>query len=169
MQEITSIVIRSAVVYLAIVLFIRIFGKKELSQLSVIDLVFILLISNSVQNAMVGNSTSLQGGLIAAATLFILNAILRLLIFRFKKVEHFLEGNSVMLVYQGKVNEVNMRRMRITPEELNAAIREHGVEDVSEVDLAVLEADGNISVLSDNFSKRTSKKRKHHKALMSNN
>ena len=169
MQEIISIATRSAVVYLAIVLFIRIFGKKELSQLSVIDLVFILLISNSVQNAMVGNSTSLQGGLIAAGTLFLLNALLRLLIYRFRKVEHFLEGSSVMLVYNGKINEENMRRMRITYEELNASIREHGVKDVSEVDLAVLEADGNISVLSHNFTKKTSKRRKHHRALMSNN
>ncbi len=168
MTDILSIVMRSAIVYLAIVAFIRIFGKKELSQLSVIDLVFILLISNSVQNAMVGDSTSLQGGLVAAATLFALNAILRLLIYRFKPVEKFLEGQSVMLVYQGIINFENMKKEKITQEELNASIREHGVEHISDVNLAVLEADGNISVLSDNFSKKTTKHRKHHKALNEN-
>lgn len=159
---------RSAVVYLAIVLFIRIFGKKELSQLSVIDLVFILLISNSVQNAMVGDSTSLQGGLIAAATLFALNALLRFLIYRFKPVERFLEGTSVMLVYKGKMHTENMRRTKITTAELDASIREHGVKDVSEVDLAVLESDGNISVLSHNFTKKTSRRRKRRKGLSLN-
>src|SRR4051812_38796199 len=112
MTDILSIVMRSAIVYLAIVAFIRIFGKKELSQLSVIDLVFILLISNSVQNAMVGNSTSLQGGLVAAATLFALNAALRLLIYRFKPVENFLVGLSVMLVYDGKINMENMKKQK---------------------------------------------------------
>ncbi|MCW3084068.1 MAG: hypothetical protein JWP12_1434 [Bacteroidetes bacterium] len=168
MTDILSIVMRSAIVYLAIVAFIRIFGKKELSQLSVIDLVFILLISNSVQNAMVGNSTSLQGGLVAAATLFALNAALRLLIYRFKPVENFLEGQSVMLVYEGQIIMENMKKQKITLEELNASIREHGVENISDVNLAVLEADGNISVLSDNFSKKTTRKRKHHKALSAN-
>jgi len=168
MQDALNIAMRSAIVYIAIVVFIRVFGKKELSQLSVTDLVFILLISNSVQNAMVGNSSTLQGGLIAAATLFVLNAILRLLIYRFKPIEHLLEGSSVMLVYKGNIIETNMRRMRITMEELNASVREHGVENVSEVDLAVLEADGNISVLSHNFTKKTSRKRKHHKALSFN-
>jgi len=165
MTGIFAIVLRSAIVYIAIVGFIRIFGKKELSQLSVIDLVFILLISNSVQNAMVGDSTSLQGGLIAAGTLFALNAILRLLIYKFKPIEKFLEGESIMLVYEGQVIVKNLQRVQITMEELNASIREHGIEKLSDVNLAVLEVDGNISVLSDNYMKKTTKKRKHHKAF----
>jgi uncharacterized membrane protein YcaP (DUF421 family) len=72
-NEYTSIILRSVVVYLFIVIAIRLFGKKEIAQLSVIDLVFILLISNSVQNAMVGQNTSLEGGLIAAVSLFAVN------------------------------------------------------------------------------------------------
>lgn len=165
MDEVLSIAGRSAVVYLCIVLLIRVFGKKELSQLSVTDLVFILLISNSVQNAMVGSSTTLLGGLIAAATLFTLNAIFRLLIFKFKPVETFLEGESVILVFHGKINKVNLDKVKITHEELNATIREHGLEDISKVDLAILEIDGNISVLSNDYKHVSVKKRKHHKAL----
>lgn len=165
MNDILSIALRSAIVYLCIVLFIRLFGKKELSQLSVIDLVFILLISNSVQNAMVGNDSSLVGGLAAAITLFAINMGLRFFIFRFKPVEQFLEGEPLTLIYKGQILQKHLDIVQITLEELHATIREHGVENIEEVDLAVLEADGNISVLSHNFTHQTSRKRKHHKAL----
>ena len=168
MNDLLAVVLRSAAVYICIVVFIRIFGKKELSQLSVIDLVFILLISNSVQNSMVGDNTSLGGGLIAAATLFALNTVLRLLVYKFRPLEKFLEGEAVMLVYKGKVIKKNLDLEKITMEELNASIREHGIKDLASVDLAILETDGNISVLSDDYTRRSSKKRKHHKALTKN-
>lgn len=163
MIEILYIILRSCTVYFCIVLLIRVFGKKELSQLSVIDLVFILLISNSVQNAMVGENSSLEGGLIAATTLFGLNALVRILVFRYKPFAKFLEGEAVLLVYKGKVNKKNLKSEKITMEELHASIREHGIKDIDEVDLAILETDGHISVLSDDYKKKTSKKRKHHK------
>ena len=164
-NSIAQIALRSSVVYLCIILFIRIFGKKEISQLSVIDLVFILLISNSVQNAMVGEDTSLAGGLIAALTLFAINFILRYMTFRNKKMESFFKGHPVMLVYEGTIMKEHMDKEEITIEELESAIREHGVKDASEVNLAILETDGNISVLSKDYSHRTVKRRKHHKAL----
>src|SRR5437764_36948 len=78
---------------------IRLFGKKELSQLSVIDLVFILLISNAVQNAMVGDNTSIAGGIAAATTLFCLNYVLNNIIFRSKKAEELIQGEPIMLIY----------------------------------------------------------------------
>jgi len=165
MNDLLSIAIRSVAVYVCIVLFIRIFGKKEISQLSVIDLVFILLISNSVQNSMVGDNTSLQGGLIAALTLFILNTLLRSAIFKSKSVEKLLEGSPVLLVYQGKILSDHLDKVKITMEELEATVREHGVEKISEVNLAIMETDGNISVLSDNYNHRTVRKRKHHKII----
>ena len=168
MSGILSIVLRSAAVYVCIVILMRLFGKKELSQLSVTDLVFVLLISNSVQNAMVGESTSLEAGLIAAITLFTLNAIFKLLVFKFKSVEKLIEGNPTMLVYNGKTNLANLEKEKITVEELHASIREHGIKDLSDVDLAILEADGNISILSENYKKRSIKKRKHHKVLKQN-
>jgi uncharacterized membrane protein YcaP (DUF421 family) len=155
----------SIAVYAFMILAIRLFGKKELAQLSVIDLVFILLISNSVQNAMVGSNTTLSGGLVAAAALFVVNFIFKQMIYKFPILSKFIQGESIMLVYKGKIKIDNMHRTRITHEELLEAVREHGVESIDDVDLAVLELDGNISILSDNFKHRTSKKRKAHKAL----
>lgn len=168
MTNLLSVALNSSVVYVCIVLFIRIFGKKELSQLSVIDLVFILLISNSVQNAMVGNNSTLAGGLIAALTLFALNTILRLLVYKYKPVQKFIEGIPVTLIYKGSPIIRHLNEEKITMEELEATVREHGVEKISDVDLAILEVDGNISVLAHNFTHQTSKKRKHHRALNQN-
>lgn len=168
MNDILDVLVRSIVIYLFIIIAIRIFGKKELSQLNVIDLVFILLISNSVQNAMIGNNTSIVGGVTAASSLFILNFVLKNLFFKSKKISEFFQGDPVMLVYQGKVNKVHLDRTGISMDELMEAVREHGVEKLSEVDLAVLEVDGNISVLSKNYQKKTTKRRKAHRFITKN-
>jgi uncharacterized membrane protein YcaP (DUF421 family) len=149
------VIASSAVVYIFITLAIRIFGKKELAQLSVLDLVFILLISNAVQNAMVGSDTSLQGGLIAAGTLFLLNFVFKYLLYRSRKLTRLLEGDPVILVSEGKVKDQNLRKLQITTDELLEAIREHGVQSIQDVNLAILEVDGNISILSHNFTKRS--------------
>jgi uncharacterized membrane protein YcaP (DUF421 family) len=159
------IILSSVIIYLFIIVAIRLFGKKELAQLSVIDLVFILLISNAVQNAMVLGDNSLVGGMIAAGTLFVVNYILKYLQYRFPKFSRALQGDAIMLVYKGVVLESHLRIAKITTNELLEAIREHGVGDVSEVDLAILEVDGNISVLSHEFSKRSSRRRRAHKII----
>lgn len=148
MENFTDILLRASVVYLFMVAAIRLFGKKELSQLSVTDLVFILLISNAVQNAMLGPDTSLAGGVLAALCLFVLNYLLKLLMYRSKKVKSLIEGEPVMLVYKGNLIEDNMSKEKITRDELEAVVREHGVSSVENVELAILEIDGNISVLS---------------------
>jgi uncharacterized membrane protein YcaP (DUF421 family) len=152
-------------VYLFIVIAIRLFGKKELAQLSVVDLVFILLISNAVQNAMVGPDSTLSGGLVAASTLFLVNYLLKYLQYRFPKFGKIVQGEAMMLVYKGKILENHMKRAKISTEELMEAVREHGVESVQEVDLAIMEVDGSISVLSEHYQKKTVKRRKAHKVL----
>lgn len=152
-------------VYLFIVIAIRIFGKKELSQLSVVDLVFILLISNAVQNAMVGPDSTLLGGLVAASTLFVVNYTLKYLQYRFPGFGKVVQGESTMLVYKGKILDDHMRRAKISTDELLEAVREHGVKSVKDVDLAIMEVDGSISVLSESYQKKTVKKRRAHKAL----
>ncbi|SDM21223.1 DUF421 domain-containing protein [Siphonobacter aquaeclarae] len=167
MQDLLTITGRSVAVYLFIVLAIRLFGKKELAQLSVVDLVFILLISNSVQNAMVGPDTSLAGGLMAAVALFLTNYVLKYVLLRNEKINRLLQGEPVMLVYKGRVKQKGLSIAQISEEELLAAVREHGVEHISDVDLAVLEVDGNISVMSNDFHKKTTKKRKVHRVLKS--
>jgi uncharacterized membrane protein YcaP (DUF421 family) len=150
-----EIVVRALAVYFFMIIAIRIFGKKELAQLSVIDLVFILLISNAVQNAMVGPDTSLQGGLIAAVALFAANYTLKRLLYKNKKLNELVQGQSVKLIYKGKIDKHNCEKAEISIEELTAAVREHGSENIKDVDLAMLEVDGNISVISNDFKKRT--------------
>src|SRR5438477_363740 len=115
-----DIIIRFVVVYLFIVFAIRWFGKKELSQLSVIDLVFILLISNSVQNAMVGSDNSLQGGLIAAGALFLVNFILKYFLYHDQKLGKLLQGEPVLLVHKGNVIEENLKKQEISLNELES-------------------------------------------------
>lgn len=149
------IMLSTAAVYLFIVLAIRLFGKTEIAQLSVTDLVFIMLLSNAVQNAMVGADVSLSGGIVAAATLFVVNLVFKECLYRIPGFSRLMQGEALMLIYHGRVNDQNMKKARLSTDELLEAVREHGVERISDVDLAVLEMDGNISVLSADFSKRT--------------
>ena len=164
-NEYIRIVGSTLAVYFFIVIAIRLFGKKELAQLSVVDLVFILLISNSVQNAMVGPNATLTGGLVAASSLFLVNYLLKYLQYRFPKFGKLVEGETIMLVYKGKILQKNMKDAKITEDELMEAIREHGVAAVKEVDLAIMEVDGNISILSDKYQNKTTKRRKAHKVI----
>ena len=165
MENYLDIVLRTISVYLFIILAIRLFGKTELAQLSVTDLVFILLISNSVQNAMVGPDTSLAGGLTAAGGLFILNFIIKRVTYKNKSINKFLQGEPILLVHDGVILKSHLEKVRLTEEELLAAMREHGVDSIQKVNLAVLEADGNISILSDNYQQRSSRKRRPHKVI----
>ena len=114
---------------------------------------------------MVGPSTTLEGGITAAASLFIINSILKQFLFRDKKVNQWIQGSPVMLVHDGKIIEDHLKNEKITHEELEAAIREHGVNSVSEVNLAILEVDGNISILSDNYQSHSKRKRRARKDL----
>jgi uncharacterized membrane protein YcaP (DUF421 family) len=131
------------------VIAIRIFGKNQLSQLNAGDVVLLLLISNAVQNAMVGPDTSLQGGLIAALVLFIANFIVKRFMFSNRKFETLLEDDPVILVRDGKVDEMALDKVKISKNELEEAIREHGVDSIENVKLSILEVDGNISVISE--------------------
>jgi uncharacterized membrane protein YcaP (DUF421 family) len=150
---------KSIFIYLFIILAIRIFGKKELAQLSVVDLVFILLISNSVQNAMLGNDNSLEGGLVAATGLFGANYLLKLLLHKWQWFNKAVQGEKIVLVHDGVLIAKGMREAQMSREELEMTIREHGVNSIVEVNLAILEVDGNVSILSDNYTQKTVRKR----------
>jgi uncharacterized membrane protein YcaP (DUF421 family) len=143
-----DIVIRSGAVYFFMVIALRLFGKKELSQLNTSDVILILLISNSVQNAMVGTNTSLEGGLLAAAVLFIINFILKKLMFRYRGFSELLQQKPEILIHNGTLDFKILSRLNITSDELREAMREHGIEYFSQVKLAMLEIDGNISIIS---------------------
>ncbi len=161
MNPYLDIAIRSAAVYLFMVIALRIFGKKELSQLNTADVILILLISNSVQNAMVGNNTTLWGGLVAATILFAINFILKKLIYRYKNFSDFMLEKPEILIHNGTLDFKNLSKLDITSDELKEAMREHGVEYFKDVKLAMLEIDGNISIISgENNLKQTHYKRR---------
>lgn len=156
MDSILNVAFRSLCVYFFMVIAIRLFGKNQLSQLNAGDVVLLLLISNAVQNAMVGPDTSLQGGIVAALVLFAANFILKRLMFSNRSFEAFMQDEPVILIRDGIADQTALNRVKITENELEEAIREHGIEDIRNVKLSVLEVDGNISVISqDEKSKQT--------------
>jgi uncharacterized membrane protein YcaP (DUF421 family) len=167
MNEYLDIILRSTAVYFFMVIALRLFGKKELSQLNTADVILILLISNSVQNAMVGNNTSLYGGIAAATVLFTINFILKKLMYRYKKFGDFMQEKPEILIHNGNLDFKALSKLNISSDELKEAMREHGVEYFKDVKLAMLEIDGNISIISgDNNLRQTHYKRKRiHKNL----
>lgn len=148
MNEILDVTLRSLAVYLFMVFAIRLFGKNQLSQLNAGDVILLLLISNAVQNAMVGQNTSLEGGLVAALVLFVANFILKKFMFKNQYIRHLIQDEPEILIKDGIVDLQKMKQQEISVEELEEAIREHGVEKAEDVKLAILEVDGNISVIS---------------------
>jgi uncharacterized membrane protein YcaP (DUF421 family) len=168
MEGYVIIALKSIAVYVFIVAAIRVFGKKEFAQLSVVDVVFILLISNSVQTAMVGEDTSLTGGLVAALALFAMNYIFKRLTLGSESISKVIDGEPILLIYNGEVRPNALKEASISLEQLKAVVREHGVEEISDVNLAIFEVDGNISVLSDNYRNLTKRKRKGHRILGQN-
>lgn len=142
-----EIAIRAMVVYLVILIGLRLSGKREIGQMTFFDLVLLLLLANAVQNAMVGPDTSLTGGLLAAGVLLTLNAAVAYGRLRWRPLRILLEGTPTLLVLHGQVLEPNLRREGLDVELLKTALREHGVTDIRDVEMAVLEVDGSISVI----------------------
>jgi uncharacterized membrane protein YcaP (DUF421 family) len=130
-----------------VLLALRLAGKRHVGQLSIVDFVLVLLVSNSVQNAMVGSDTSLAGGLVAALTLIAVNLALTRLVFRHAKFGSVLEGEPALLVRNGQIVEGHLAHEGIRPAELEAAIREHGFETVRQCRTVIQEIDGSISVV----------------------
>ncbi len=166
MNAYLDIIIRSVSVYLFMIVALRIFGKKELSQLNTADVILILLISNAVQNAMVGNNTSLLGGVVAAFALFVINIIFKKVMLKSKFIKNLVQDKPEILIHNGKVDFNALAKIGITSDELQEAMREHGVEHYKEVKLSMFEIDGSISIISgDKNLKQTHHKRKIHKTL----
>ncbi len=166
MNPYLDIVFRSVAVYLFMIVALRFFGKKELSQLNTADIILILLISNSVQNAMVGSDSSLLGGLTAALALFLINLIFKRVMTQSYFVRNLIADKPEILIHNGKTYYKTLARLGITSEEMEQALREHGVEHHNEVKLAMFEIDGNISIISGNDNLRQTKhKHRVHKSL----
>jgi uncharacterized membrane protein YcaP (DUF421 family) len=141
------VVVRTVVVYAVLLALLRLAGKRELGQMTSFDFVVILVVSNAVQNAMVGSDTSLTGGLLAAATLLGLNWLVNQLDLRWSWLHRRLVGQPSLLVNRGHFVDDHLRREGITREEVMQALREHGVDSLDDVQMVVLEVDGTISVV----------------------
>jgi uncharacterized membrane protein YcaP (DUF421 family) len=142
-----EIILRTAVVYIAVLALLRVAGKRELGQMSVADLVVIIVIANAVQNAMNGGDVSLIGGIISAATLVALNVLVDRWGKRIPVIGHYVRDEPTLLMQDGALLVKNMEKENVDKEEIEMAAREHGIGDLSEVSEAVLEPDGSISII----------------------
>jgi uncharacterized membrane protein YcaP (DUF421 family) len=158
-----AIVVRTALVYLAVFAGLRLAGKRELGQMTIFDLVVILLIANAVQNSMVGPDFSVQGGILAAFVLLVLNRGVALLRLRSVRWGRLLEGTPTVLVEDGQLIEPGLRREGLERQEVEMVVREHGVESLADVKMAVLETDGSISIVP--MSSPVVRTRKHVRQL----
>ena len=142
-----EILIRTAVVYAVVLVLLRVAGKRELGQMTPFDLVVILVISNAVQNAMTGGDNSLIGGILAAATLTLVNVGVSRWGGRIPVIRRLVASEPTLLLRDGEPLAANMERENIDLGELEMAAREHGIADLADVTAAVLEEDGSISII----------------------
>jgi uncharacterized membrane protein YcaP (DUF421 family) len=142
-----EVVLRVAIVYLFLVVVLRISGKREVGQMSILELIVVLLISDAVQNSMVGDNTSVWAGPIAVLTLLGLDYTLAWLTRRSKKLRTAIEGEPRLLVRDGRLLRKALREEHLSVDEVEAAVRAHGLARVDDAQEAILETDGSISVI----------------------
>ena len=142
-----EIALRTAAIYAVVLIGVRLSGKREVGQMTPFDLTLLLLISNAVQNAMTGADTSLLGGVVAASTLLIMNYLVAELSGGNRRFRKLVQGQPSLLVHDGEIIIPHMAREHVSMDELQRALREHGIASYHDVALAVLEVDGSISCL----------------------
>jgi uncharacterized membrane protein YcaP (DUF421 family) len=147
-------VVRAFLVFAFLVAALRLGGKRELGQINVLDLAVLLLVSNALQNAMIGNDNSLTGGIIGATTLFVANYAFVRLTFRSARARRVLEGRPRVLLEHGRPPRDALRGEAITVEELRAAALERGFDDLDDVELVVLQTNGHLAVMGRNAAER---------------
>jgi len=142
-----AIALRTTVIYLLVLAGVRLSGKREVGQMTPFDLTLLLLLSNSVQNAMTGPDTSLVGGMVAATVLLLLNYLVANLSGANRRFRKFIQGQPSMLIHDGQIIESHMAKEHVSMDELQRAMREHGISDYHQVAIGVLEVDGSMSFL----------------------
>lgn len=146
-SSLPDVALRTAIVYLFLIVAIRVSGKREVGQMSVLELIVVLVISDAVQNSMVGDNTSLWGGIVAVVVLLGLDFILREFARRSRRVRTALEGEPRLLVRHGRVLRRAVEQEGLEIDDIESAVRAHGLARIEDVDQAVLETDGTISVI----------------------
>ncbi len=139
--------LRAVVVYVVVLVMVRVAGKRALGQFTAFDMLLLVLLGNAVQNALLGKDTSLGGGLLLAATLIALNYFVGWITTRSPKLERVIEGEPVVLARHGHVLQQVLRRELVSKADFNKAMRDAGCAQVDEVDLALLETDGHITII----------------------
>ena len=155
-------VLRTLGVYVFLLAGLRLAGKRELVQLNAFDLVVLLLLSNTVQNAIIGNDNSLVGGLVGASALLAVNWLIVRYLYDHPALDRLLEGRSDVLVRNGRVREKHLRRELITREELEAAARKQGIARLEDVECCRLEVGGALTFIG----KRPTEEERRHRELL---
>lgn len=138
--------LRPMIVYLFLIGFLRLFGKRELAQLNPFDLVVLLCLSNTVQNAMIGDDNSVTGGIIGAFALLAINWVLTLVLFKKPNLDRIVEGTETVLIRHGVVDQEAMKKEALTDLELRSVIHKQGFDNYSQVEKCVLEPNGTFYV-----------------------
>jgi uncharacterized membrane protein YcaP (DUF421 family) len=139
--------LRPVVVYIFLVVGLRLAGKRELAQLNPFDLVVLLTLSNTVQNAIIGEDNSVTGGLIGATTLLLINYLVVRFLYKHRELDEMVEGRADYLIRRGKINQRLMEHELITEAELQAVARKQGIASLKDVETATLESGGSISFI----------------------
>ena len=140
-------VLRPWIVYVFLIVGLRLAGKRGLAQLNTFDLIVLLTLSNTVQNAIIGEDNSVTGGVIGATSLLVINYVVVRFLFRRMRLDRFLEGSPTPLIEGGRLVRKNLERELITEAELQAAAHRQGFRDLSEVERAIIEAGGSIAFI----------------------
>jgi uncharacterized membrane protein YcaP (DUF421 family) len=147
-------ILRSLLVFIFLAVALRLGGKRELAQINVLDLAVLLLASNALQNALIGNDSTVTGGVIGAGTLFLANYIFVRLTYRNARIRRVLEGSPRVLLRNGRIDEVALRKEAITEEELEDQLLEKGMTNFKDVGLIILETSGKLVFLTREQAKR---------------
>ena len=147
-----ALVVRAAIVYVFLGIALRVAGRRELAQMTAFDLVLLLILANALQNSINAGDNSLGGGLISAATLLALNFAVGEAVYRWRWFERLVQGRPLTLVRDGKLVMRNLKRERITLEELRSALRKQSIDGVSKCKHAVLESDGTLTAVRDDVT-----------------
>ncbi len=142
-----ELVIRAVVIYLAVLVLLRISGKRQIGQMGPTEFVAVLLISNAVQNSMNGGDNSLLGGLILATALVSLSALISYLTYRGKIFSAIFEGTPTLVVHKSAIVKSSLRREWVSENELHSLLRKQGVHKLTEIESAILEPDGTLTVV----------------------
>ena len=141
------VIAHTVVIYVFLMVLLHIIGRRQLGQLTVLDLVVVILLGSAVETAMVNGNTSLFAGLVCAGTLLFLNRVFALTFGRARRLRHLANGGAVLLVHNGHIVEEHLRRVGLTKADLLEALREREQSGIADIKFAVMEVDGKINVV----------------------